>query len=66
MLAKPQARSTVDRARCIGCKRCIREIGCPALSLKDNKALIDETLCTGCTLCEQLCPVTAISGGERL
>ena len=51
---------------CIGCKRCIREIGCPALSLKDNKALIDETLCTGCTLCEQLCPVTAISGGERL
>ena len=66
VLAKPQARSTVDRARCIGCKRCIREIGCPALSLKDNKALIDETLCTGCTLCEQLCPVTAISGGERL
>jgi len=66
VLAKPQARSAVDRDRCIGCKRCIREIGCPALSLKDNKALIDETLCTGCTLCEQLCPVTAISGGERL
>ena len=66
VLAKPQAKSVVDRDRCIGCKRCLREIGCPALFLDNNKARIDETLCTGCTLCEQLCPVTAISGGERL
>lgn len=66
MLEKPQARSAVDRERCIGCERCIREIGCPALFLEDGKARIDDALCTGCTLCEQLCPADAISGGERL
>ena len=66
VLAKPTARSCVDRERCIGCMRCIKEIGCPALSLAGGKAVIDETLCTGCTLCEQICPVGAIGGGERL
>lgn len=66
MLAKSQATSHVDGESCIGCKRCILEIGCPALFLEDGKAKIDGSLCTGCTLCEQLCPVGAISGGERL
>lgn len=66
MLAKPQATSHVDGETCIGCKRCISEIGCPALFLEDDKAKIDSSLCTGCTLCEQLCPVGAIAGGERL
>lgn len=66
ILAKPQATSHVDGDSCIGCKRCILEIGCPALFLEDGKARIDSSLCTGCTLCEQLCPVGAISGGERL
>ena len=67
VLAKPAARSVVDPARCVSCGRCIKQLGCPALSWdEDGKAKIDETQCTGCTLCEQLCPVGAISGGERL
>ncbi|MBR3327962.1 MAG: indolepyruvate ferredoxin oxidoreductase subunit alpha [Atopobiaceae bacterium] len=66
MLAKPLARSIVDANRCVGCRRCIRELGCPALFFEDGKARIDETQCSGCTLCEQLCPVGAITGGERL
>ena len=66
MLAKPQVCSSVDAVRCVGCRRCIRELGCPALFFKDGKARIDETQCSGCTLCEQLCPAGAISGGERL
>jgi len=66
VMARPQARSHVDAAECIGCQRCIRELGCPALSLKDGKAIIDDAQCSGCTLCEQVCPVGAISGGERL
>jgi indolepyruvate ferredoxin oxidoreductase alpha subunit len=66
VLARPQAKSHVDAVRCIGCKRCIRELGCPAIALKDGKAIIDEAQCSGCTLCEQVCPVGAISGGERL
>ena len=37
------------------------KIGCPAISIKDGKAVIDATLCTGCGLCEQMCPFGAIS-----
>ncbi|MBQ6490886.1 MAG: indolepyruvate ferredoxin oxidoreductase subunit alpha [Atopobiaceae bacterium] len=66
VLAKPQATSCVDSSKCIGCQRCIKELGCPAISLADGRAVIDPTQCTGCTLCEQVCPVHAIEGGERL
>ena len=61
---KPAApKAQVDRDKCISCKRCIRELGCPALTWKDGKAQVDAAQCTGCTLCEQVCPVHAISGG---
>ena len=68
VLAKPQARSAVDAEKCIGCQRCVRELGCPALvpDAATGKVRIDATQCTGCTLCEQICPTHAISGGERL
>ncbi len=58
------ARARVDSGRCIGCGKCVRELGCPAIRLDHNKAVIDQTLCTGCTLCEQVCPTGAIRGGE--
>lgn len=66
VLARPTAKSVIDADKCIGCQRCVRELGCPAISLADGKAVIDQTQCTGCTLCEQVCPVGAIGGGERL
>ena len=66
VLAKPQARSTVDASLCVGCKRCVNQLGCPGLVPSGDKVRIDETLCTGCTLCGQICPMGAISGGERL
>ncbi|MCR5283179.1 MAG: indolepyruvate ferredoxin oxidoreductase subunit alpha [Lachnospiraceae bacterium] len=47
---------------CINCKACIRQTGCPALSLSDGKVTIDASLCTGCGLCAQVCPVHAIGG----
>lgn len=49
---------------CIQCKKCIREIGCPAISIIENKVTINSDLCTGCGLCSQICPVNAI-GGEK-
>jgi indolepyruvate ferredoxin oxidoreductase alpha subunit len=64
-----------DPDKCIGCKVCL-SCGCPAISWKDFEktgmparpdrkkqkgiAVIDATLCTGCTLCAQLCRQEAI------
>jgi len=45
---------------CTGCKRCIKEIGCPALSMQEGKAVIDKDLCYGCKLCTQICKCDAI------
>ena len=64
-VTKPTGHSAVNAEKCIGCQKCIRELGCPALILRDGKAFIDTALCTGCSLCEQICPAGAISGGDR-
>jgi indolepyruvate ferredoxin oxidoreductase alpha subunit len=53
--------------KCNGCTMCFR-IGCPAILKSDEldektqrpKALIDPQLCTGCEVCAQICPWTAI------
>ena len=42
---------------------CVRELGCPALFMQEGKAQIDASLCTGCTLCQQVCPVNCLKGG---
>ncbi len=61
-ITKPSECMQVDREKCIGCKKCIREIGCPALIISEGNVTIDESLCTGCGLCSQICPVHAIGG----
>ena len=53
----------VDSEKCKSCKACLK-VGCPAISMKNGKAIIDTTQCTGCGLCEQLCPFSAIGGKE--
>jgi indolepyruvate ferredoxin oxidoreductase alpha subunit len=47
---------------CIGCGKCVRELGCPAISFGESKAKIDTVLCNGCGLCAQICPTGAIKG----
>lgn len=44
----------VNRDKCKSCKACLK-VGCPAISFKDGKAVIDETQCVGCSLCKQMC-----------
>ena len=48
----------VNSARCVGCKSCMR-IGCPAISVRNGKARVDNTLCVGCGVCSQLCRFNA-------
>ena len=52
---------------CTGCGRCVRETGCPALSMtapsdahKRGCAQIDATLCNGCDLCTSYCAFGAL------
>ena len=55
---------TVDSDKCRSCKLCMK-IGCPAISMKDGKATIDNTLCTGCGVCTQLCHFGALNPAKE-
>ena len=50
---------SVNSAKCIGCRACMK-IGCPAISIVNKKAVIDQTQCVGCNVCAQLCRQSAI------
>ncbi len=54
----------VSADKCIGCRSCMR-IGCPAISIREGKARVDFTLCVGCGVCSQLCPVSAFESTEK-
>jgi indolepyruvate ferredoxin oxidoreductase alpha subunit len=58
---------TIDRERCLGdqcgCNRlCTRVYKCPGLiwDPMTGKAQIDEAICTGCGVCAEICPASAI------
>ncbi len=53
----------VDGTKCKSCKMCMK-IGCPAISMKNGIAEIDNTLCTGCGVCGQLCKFDALKAQE--
>jgi indolepyruvate ferredoxin oxidoreductase alpha subunit len=56
----------VDHEKCRACGKCLREIGCPALTLaSDKKAAIDPALCYGCGLCAGLCTFDAIGRADK-
>ncbi len=56
---KHNAPLKVDETKCVGCKSCMK-LGCPAISIKNGKAVIDTTLCVGCGVCSQLCRLGAL------
>lgn len=64
-VTKPAPALVVDKEKCVGCKRCVAQLGCPALTLDGGKAHIEPSLCTGCTLCSQVCPVGAIGRNQQ-
>ncbi len=64
-VTKPSTPMHVDISSCIHCKKCIRELGCPAIITEDGNVSIDSSMCTGCGLCSQICPVHAIKGGKQ-
>ncbi|MFA6948608.1 MAG: thiamine pyrophosphate-dependent enzyme [Eubacteriales bacterium] len=62
-LYKPQTMYKIDK--CVGCMKCVNELGCPAMYAETNEngrktVKINDTLCYGCGLCEKVCPTGAI------
>jgi indolepyruvate ferredoxin oxidoreductase alpha subunit len=49
----------VEEEECTGCKRCLR-LGCPALVMRGETAVVQEDLCAGCSMCAQICRPEAL------
>jgi indolepyruvate ferredoxin oxidoreductase alpha subunit len=58
LVPKGDALSVTDG--CTGCSLCVTKLGCPALSMREGRAAVDEALCTGCGLCAGVCPFGAL------
>ncbi len=50
---------SIDTTKCNQCGICLL-VGCPAIQTSDKQPIIDITMCTGCTICQQICPKQAI------
>ena len=61
---KKNAPLRVSAEKCKGCTSCMK-IGCPAISIRNHKAVVDATLCIGCGVCTQMCRFGAFETGER-
>ena len=53
--------SYIDQASCVRCDLCFitcRDAGYQAISLKEDRTpVVDKEKCTGCSLCQHVCPV---------
>jgi indolepyruvate ferredoxin oxidoreductase alpha subunit len=57
---RSSAQMQILSEKCTACNNCLF-LGCPAISIDEQgRIMIDETACTGCTLCEQVCRFQAI------
>ena len=56
----------IDTTKCNQCGICLL-VGCPAIQTTQGKQpVIDITSCTGCTVCQQICPKQAIGPVSRI
>ncbi|MDY6914925.1 MAG: 4Fe-4S binding protein [Candidatus Cloacimonadota bacterium] len=51
----------INKETCIGCSACVGTCPVEALSMQDEKAVVDEEKCIDCGACIDACPVGAIT-----
>ncbi|WP_410511154.1 indolepyruvate ferredoxin oxidoreductase subunit alpha [Paenibacillus sp. BR2-3] len=49
----------IDTEACVNCKKCTM-LGCSAIKIVDQKIVIDQLECRGCSICQQVCPYDCI------
>ncbi len=59
-MKKPRGKSFFVGEKCKGHRDCINDLACPAFFIKKNRVNIDPVLCSGCSVCAQICPEHAI------
>jgi indolepyruvate ferredoxin oxidoreductase alpha subunit len=50
----------INEEKCNNCMICIKNFGCPALTLVNGKVSVVESQCSGCNICVKICPFGAI------
>ncbi|MFH0929361.1 MAG: indolepyruvate ferredoxin oxidoreductase subunit alpha [Candidatus Aenigmatarchaeota archaeon] len=50
----------IDQKVCKNIEKCLKELACPAIMKKKDSVVIDKNICTGCSVCAQICPAKAI------
>jgi len=55
----------VDEGLCNNCGVCYNQFYCSALDEKGDRAHINSSECLGCGICEEICPNSAILGGDN-
>ncbi|MBW2030220.1 MAG: indolepyruvate ferredoxin oxidoreductase subunit alpha [Deltaproteobacteria bacterium] len=55
----------INLDKCKGHRVCINELACPAMVLEGYHVTINEDLCTGCSVCAQICPENAILPAKK-
>jgi indolepyruvate ferredoxin oxidoreductase alpha subunit len=59
-LKKPRGIPFFVSEKCKGHRDCINDLACPAFFIKKDRVNIDPVLCSGCSVCAQICPEHAI------
>ena len=59
-LKKAKGKPFYINEKCKNHRECVNELACPAFYLEGQKVFINADLCTGCSVCAQICPEKAI------